>query len=325
MENTIHQPLDKFFKTGFSYPRVAREFFNQYLPEPLKEKLDFETLTLENTSFISATFKSTEADVIYSAKLYDNTLAYFYCLLEHQSEVDAEMALRLLGYIVSMLQTHIKQYGLPLPLIYPLVVYTGEKEWHVSRDFFDLFGTHAELARSLLGNPFNLLDVCRMEDSEIKQHLFSGVMWYVFKNRVKQIAPFVPELFEWLNQVSQQGDQQWPKDVLEFTFRETNVEPGAWIENAQRLLHHQELGRETMTLAQYFKEEGRKAALEEAKIFAQEEAKALAQHFKEEGRQTGIELVAQNLLRSGATLEFAHKMTGLQLAWLTRIQQQLEA
>ena len=63
------------------------DFCHTHLPTILLEKMDLNTLQWENYSFIDETFKSTEADVVYSIRI-GTTLAYLYILCEQQTEID---------------------------------------------------------------------------------------------------------------------------------------------------------------------------------------------------------------------------------------------
>jgi len=156
MTQIIHQPHDKFFKSSMTDIRVAKDFFEAYIPSEILQKIDLGSLKLEKETFVDANYQASEADVIYSVQI-GNSLGYLYVLCEHQSEVDNYMAFRLFGYILRILETFHKQSAsLPLPVVYPLVVYTGKKSWIVSRDFFELFGEHSTLAKTDIFKPFSV-------------------------------------------------------------------------------------------------------------------------------------------------------------------------
>jgi predicted transposase/invertase (TIGR01784 family) len=145
----IHQPHDKLFKKSMADIRVARDFFETHLPRELTKKMDFKTLKLQKNSFIDQTFKATEADILYTVNI-DGELAYLYLLCEHQSKIDANIAFRLLVYTVRIMEMHRSQYPEgPLPVVYPLVVYTGKEDWNAPRDIFQMFGANAQLAKQI--------------------------------------------------------------------------------------------------------------------------------------------------------------------------------
>ena len=95
MAASIHQPHDKLFKLSMSNLAVAKEFFIAHLPATILEKIDLNSLKPEKQSFIDDTYKTTEADVVYSVKI-GNLTAYLYLLCEQQTTVAPQLAFRLL-------------------------------------------------------------------------------------------------------------------------------------------------------------------------------------------------------------------------------------
>jgi predicted transposase/invertase (TIGR01784 family) len=184
--NSISFPNDKLFKVAMSQPQVAREFFERHLPKEILKRLNLSTLTLENTSFISETYKASEADLIYRVQLDGNT-AYLYLLMEQQTTVDQNMPFRLQVYTLRVMENHLKQHPSdPLPVVLPLVLYTGTAPWTAPLTIFPLFGEQAELARSVWGAPYTLIDVCRIEDNDLLRDQLSGIVQYAFKYRKNQ-------------------------------------------------------------------------------------------------------------------------------------------
>src|SRR5262245_52206582 len=150
MPKLIHQPHDKLFKQSMADIRVAKNFFETNLPSHMSNEIKLETLKLNKHTFIDSTFQTTEADVLYTVNT-NKGLAYLYLLCEHQTEIDDQIAFRLLVYTARIMDMHLKQNPKsPLPIVYPMVIYTGEKEWESSKDIFDLFQENADLARQIL-------------------------------------------------------------------------------------------------------------------------------------------------------------------------------
>jgi predicted transposase/invertase (TIGR01784 family) len=184
--NFIPFPNDKLFKAAMGQPLVAKEFFKRHLPAEILEHLDFSTLKLEKNSFIDDQYKATEADLLYSIQL-DKQKAYLYVVFEQQTTVDHDMAFRLQIYTLRALENHRKQYPHdPLPIVFPLVLYTGNAPWTAALDIFPLFGEQAALARHLWNQPYTLIDVCRIEDDDLLRDQLSGLVQYVFKYRKNQ-------------------------------------------------------------------------------------------------------------------------------------------
>lgn len=202
MTKTIHQVHDKLFKQSMADIRVAREFFEKHLPPEILAIVDLDTLSLQKNSFIDEAYQETEADMVYTVKMGDK-LAYFYLLCENQSKVDDTIAFRLLVYTVRIIEMHVKQYpNSPLPIVYSMVIYTGKKPWNAPTDVFKLFGAQEDLARQILLQPYQLIDIQRMSDDELSQRRWSGLVEFVLKHRhVRNFAQFLETLLPWLYEV----------------------------------------------------------------------------------------------------------------------------
>lgn len=68
MTTLIHQPSDKFFKQSMADIRVARDFFETHLSAEILERVDLSTLQLQKNTFIDDTYKSSEADLVYTPR-----------------------------------------------------------------------------------------------------------------------------------------------------------------------------------------------------------------------------------------------------------------
>jgi len=205
MVQIIHQPHDKLFKQSMRQLTVAREFFKTYLPVEIAQVANFDTLELGQDSFIDDACKSHEADIVYSVQL-DNCAGYFYLLCEHQSEVDSWMAFRLLTYIVLLMQEHRKKYPQSsLPIVYPMVIYTGKAPWSASREFFPLFGEQEDLAKQVFLGPYQLVEIHQMSDDDLRKQHWSGLVQFALKYRqVRDVEQFLEKLLRWLNELSKE-------------------------------------------------------------------------------------------------------------------------
>ncbi len=204
--SSIHKPHDKLFQLAMAETAVAREFFSAHLPIHIRETINLNTLKLEKDSFIDTAYQETEADVVYSVKCL-NSHAYLYLLCEHQSRVDPMLAFRLLGYILRVMEMHLKQNpGSDLPLIYPMVVYAGEEVWNAPLDIFPLFGELEKLAREIFLKPYHLVDINRISDDELQRQQLSGLVAFALKHRkTSDFRKFLERLLPWLDEIEIQG------------------------------------------------------------------------------------------------------------------------
>ena len=64
--NIIRTPHDEFVKEIMEHPKVAKDFFENHLPNEIKDKFIFDTLRPEKTSFIDPGLKKHDSDLIFS-------------------------------------------------------------------------------------------------------------------------------------------------------------------------------------------------------------------------------------------------------------------
>jgi hypothetical protein len=111
----------------------------QILDPDLADRLDFTHARRMNRSFIPADLQKEESDLIYAVPFRDRSdrEVWVYVLLEHQSEPDPLMPLRVYLYMGELWDTQRREWEdrqTPaadrrlLPII-PVVYYTGEKRW----------------------------------------------------------------------------------------------------------------------------------------------------------------------------------------------------
>ncbi|WP_423062780.1 Rpn family recombination-promoting nuclease/putative transposase [Candidiatus Paracoxiella cheracis] len=62
----VNNPHDCFFRSAMSDVRVATEFFEQHLPERIRQVVDLNTLELQKSSFIDDALQSSMADILYA-------------------------------------------------------------------------------------------------------------------------------------------------------------------------------------------------------------------------------------------------------------------
>jgi predicted transposase/invertase (TIGR01784 family) len=286
MTKLIHQPHDKLFKVAMKDLRVAREFFESHLPADILKQVNLDTLKLEKHSFIDDVYKSTEADVVYSIKQGENT-GYFYLLCENQSEVDKMIAFRLLVSKVRLMEQHHKQNPhSPLPLVYSMVVYTGEKLWDAPMDIVDLMAEPKALAQQVFSEPYQLIDVQRMSDDEIRQRSWSGLVEFALKYRRarKRSDYFFEIVLPWLDKKTQEDGFNLCKIVLTYTLDDldTDYDAERFKQKVTQYLTS-ELRGEAMTLAQQFREQGIQEGIQQGI----QQTMTLAQQFRAEGVQKG--------------------------------------
>ena len=101
MEMAKENYHDKGYKALLSKKRNFMKFLRHFVNKDWVELLDEDSLHLCDKGFVDSFFKELESDLIYSAKIKDNTV-YLYVLTELQSTVDYTMPFRMLKYIFAI-------------------------------------------------------------------------------------------------------------------------------------------------------------------------------------------------------------------------------
>ncbi|WP_433996467.1 ISNCY family transposase [Escherichia coli] len=168
-ESTTSSPHDAVFKTFMFTPETAGDFLEIHLPEPLRKLCNLQTLRLEPTSFIEKSLRAYYSDVLWSVETSDGD-GYIYCVIEHQSSAEKNMAFRLMRYATAAMQRHLDKGYDRVPLVVPLLFYHGETSpYPYSLNWLDEFDD-PQLARQLYTEAFPLVDITIVPDDEIMQH-----------------------------------------------------------------------------------------------------------------------------------------------------------
>ena len=133
----IYQVHDKSIRKILLNKREAVIFINQALGlENTKNEIKEEEIELYNNQYVTKIYNNRISDIVYKIK---NKNVYF--LIEHQSRIDYSMALRIAEYIVAILgigSKKSKNKNMVIPLVIPIVLYTGEKKWDAKECITDL-------------------------------------------------------------------------------------------------------------------------------------------------------------------------------------------
>jgi predicted transposase YdaD len=136
---------DLSYRRFFNHRRMVEDLLREIIGERWVERIDFDSGERVNASFVSDEHANRESDVIWRFRRQDGGQpVYVYILLEFQSRPDPSMPVRFMGYESLFYQTLLA--GQPasawrnLPLIIPLLMYTGREPWNVSTDLGSMIG-----------------------------------------------------------------------------------------------------------------------------------------------------------------------------------------
>jgi predicted transposase/invertase (TIGR01784 family) len=126
MNTSIH---DNFIRAILSDKNVAEAYFENFLPDTIKARLDFPTLTQVSGTYISKELRTTMSDIIYNCQvLNSNKKVKLSLLIEHKSYPDKYTLIQIGCYIFSALQKQIEAKE-PLNVVIPILLYHGKGQW----------------------------------------------------------------------------------------------------------------------------------------------------------------------------------------------------
>ncbi|WP_025321626.1 Rpn family recombination-promoting nuclease/putative transposase [Deferrisoma camini] len=190
----LQTPHDRFFRDLFARPEAARDFVRHYLPTEVVECVDLNTLEPVPGSFVDPELREHLADAVFSVSLKDGSDAYVYVLIEHKSHPDRFAAFQVLRYIVRLWERALRETGVNgLPAVIPVVLYHGRSEWRAPRDVGDLVEAPEGLAAYQPRLRYELCDLGRYGDEEIRGAAILQasllVLKHIFREDLRQALP----------------------------------------------------------------------------------------------------------------------------------------
>ena len=135
--------------------------------QAIKTKLKAEEIEKYTSSFVNKIFQNREADIVYK---YKNKNIFF--LIEHQTKIDYTMPYRILEYEIAIMKSavdirKVKNKEYKLPLVIPIVLYTGKKKWDAKR-YLEESQETLDGVKIKAGN-YNLVDINDFTKEELLQ------------------------------------------------------------------------------------------------------------------------------------------------------------
>jgi len=300
MEKAIQFPHDKYFKNIMADKRVAKEFFTTHLPANIRDIIDLNDLELTSNSFVDEKLKRTESDIVFSAT-FNKKEGYLFLLVEHQSSPDKLMPLRIMKYMLSLVEQHIKisEDG-KSPVIYPLIFFNGDKPYPYSTDIFDLFAD-IDLAKDIFFKPIQIIDLNTISDEKLKEHLWSGVMQFIMKHiKAKDIKYRIEEILDHIKEIDSLDGESYLTSLFSYAFEVgTTKNPKKLMTTISNALSEKNRSKVMPTIAEYLRKEARKEALQQG-----------MQQGMQQGEQEKIRIII-SLLNKGVDTKIVSESTGL--------------
>ena len=300
-KGTTSTPHDAVFKQFLTQADTARDFLAIHLPPALRQHCDLDTLQLESASFIEESLRAWYSDVLWSLKTASGE-GYIYVVIEHQSSPDAQMAFRLMRYAIAAMQRHLDGGHTKLPLVVPMLFYHGATSpYPFSLNWLDEFAD-PQLAKTLYGCPFPLIDVTVMPDDDIVQHRRVALLELMQKHIRQRDLSGITESLAAVVMLGYTNRRQL-RMLFHYMLQYGNTaEPGVFLRRlARRLPQYEET---LMSIAQKLKQEGR----QQGRLEGREEG-----HLEglQEGSRREALRIAGSMLQNGLDKEMVQKITGL--------------
>ncbi len=294
-------PHDAVFKRFLRHPETATDFLTLYLPEAIRQRCDFSTLRLQSASFIDEDLRAWYSDVLWSVQTTCGT-GYVYVVIEHQSSPDSHMAFRLMRYAIAAMQRHLDAGHKTLPLVVPMLFYHGATSpYPFSLNWLDEFAD-PQLAKTLYGCQFPLIDVTVMPDDDIVQHRRVALLELMQKHIRQRDLSGITESLAAVVMLGYTNRRQL-RMLFHYMLQYGNTaEPGVFLRRlARRLPQYEET---LMSIAQKLKQEGR----QQGRLEGREEG-----HLEglQEGSRREALRIAGSMLQNGLDKEMVQKFTGL--------------
>ena len=307
MSNSHLTPHDRFFRTMMANPKIIGEFFEQNLPKNIKSVIDFATIQLQKNSFIDDKLRMQITDLLYSTK-FNNSPGYLYILIEHQSTPLKLMPFRVLKYIIAIMEHHLNTTKEDeLPIVYPLIFYTGDKSYNYSTDIFDLF-RNKELAQDILYKPYQLVDLSKISDDELKEYLRYGVIARTMKHIYQRdFLPILKNILDELKYIAGLGEKDYIYKLLSYIIEAGNMpDKKEFVNTITTGLSNINEDKIMTTMAEHWKQEGMQKGMQEG----YQKGVILAKQQKLDA----LRAVAKKLLNENMNINQIADITGLSIA-----------
>lgn len=212
---------DACYKTLFSTPELVRDLLRDFVSGDWMRTLDFDTLERRSGTYVTDAFRQHASDMVWRIQA-GGEWVYLYLLIEFQSTVDRQMAIRMTNYVtcldLELIRGQNMLDGGRLPPVLPVVIYNGEGRWTATTDIADLSPRlPGELSGYQPRCKYLLVDASRYSDEELAR--LDNLVAAVFRFENATSEETLLDTVRWLrrrvadNPVLSNTFVRWLKDV----------------------------------------------------------------------------------------------------------------
>ena len=306
---------DKIFRTILDKKENAVFIINK----AVDAKIKIDDIEKYKNSFVNKMFQNREADIVY--KMKDKNIFF---LIEHQTKIDYSMPFRILEYEVAIMKSAIDENKIntpnyKLPLVIPIVLYTGNKKWNAA----EYLQKSQETLRNIKEDVgrYNLIDINDLEEKELlEDDTFITKMMLIEKSKSKE------EIIEKIEKVierTKENDESILTSIIKLVLKEKIGD-----QEVERLINKIEGGNKEMLAVldmierenQRYIDIGREKGIKEGRKEGRKEG-------KKEGKIEGIKEksieIARKLLNKNTSKEEISEITGLDKKEIDKIEKEI--
>ena len=308
-------PHDRFFKSAMSSKHVAREFLEMHLPTKMLNAIDLNHLKIQKESYLSEHLKLSLADLVIETT-FKSANNHVLILIEHQSTPEKDMPFRIHKYVMAIMDDYAKRNPRSaLPVVFPMIFYTGTREYNYSTNIVDLIANPYNLPTIFSDSPIKVIELNKIKDEELIKKTHYGIMALIMKRiKMQPVEDLLYKVKNLIRTMAKLDEQSYINSILRYMFVAGEIRDQSEVRKiVEEILTQDETeGKVMATLAQYFREEGREQGIERGRQEGRQEGLQIGiQEGKVVGFKEGIQQVARNMIANKVPVKLISEMTKL--------------
>jgi len=326
----IHNAADNSFKRIFGNHVLFLDFLRDFIRLDIFNQVKPEDIEDISERFLPLFQDNRDSDTVKRINLKNTpTPLFVIAILEHESKVNHRSSFKMLQYICLVLDAWEKEIekenpGISLkkdfkyPPVLPIIFYDGKDTWTAARNFIERTSLNVPFKKYIPKFEFELVNLNDYREEEIMSFSAAlSIIMLIDKLRggigKSKLMNLPPDYVEKLNLQIPASLRKLLSDVLLVLMENSGVPR----EDAEKFAGYIDKpdGKEQNGMFEAAiesiieeREEARKEGLEQG-----------LEEGREQGLEEGLETSARNALAEGASIEFVHKITGLDMETIKRL------
>lgn len=305
----INKKHDKLFRDLLDNKKEFKLFLTNFTDFFNKEDLSLKELEKYNRNFITKEYKERFADIVYKIKDED-----IFIMIEHQSSIDYSMPFRILEYSFEIMKNEvnskkIKTKDYELPTIIPIVIYTGNRKWKVSKNLKKK--ANPKLKGIGIQLQYNVIDINDYSEDELLE-MNSIISYALALEKCKNDKELPTLLKKIIKRPKSEEQRKQMKRILNYFLKDKIEEMNP--EDRNKILKELEESEVEKAMATFAEKLERGNAKLRKQIFAE---------GRTEGKMEGLTETAKMMLKENVDINFILRMTGLSKKELDKIKEKM--